>query len=76
MTDSNMLKMYIKKSGYKVCYIAERLGITYQGLLNKINNKSEFKQSEIVELTRLLSIDSESKEKIFFTESVDKISTP
>lgn len=70
-----MLKNYIKESGYRIYFIAEKLGITYQALINKINNKSEFKQTEISVLTNLLDIDSETREKIFFANAVDKIST-
>lgn len=70
-----MLKNYIRKSGYRIYFIAEKLGITYQGLMNKIDNKTEFKQTEIVELTKLLNIDTESRELIFFSQNVDKIST-
>lgn len=75
MTDSNMLELYIKKSGYRIYFIAEKLGLTYQGLKNKIDNKSEFTQSEIVALSNLLNIDNDVREKIFFANIVDKTST-
>lgn len=35
MTDTKMLRQYIKKSGYKRTFIANRIGLTYQGYLNK-----------------------------------------
>ena len=47
LTDVNALKNWINQHGLKKGFIAEKLGITLQGLLNKIENKSEFKASEI-----------------------------
>jgi transcriptional regulator with XRE-family HTH domain len=67
MTDTILLKKKIKLSGYRMNYVAERLGLSYQGLLNKINNKSEFKAPEIKLLCEILSIDVAEKELIFFS---------
>lgn len=47
MTDTELLREKIESSGYKLQFIAKSLGLTYQGLLNKINNRSEFRASEI-----------------------------
>lgn len=66
MTDTALLRQHINESGYKVGYVAERCGLTVQGFLNKINNKSEFRASEIQEICSLLQIDVTEKEKIFF----------
>lgn len=75
MTDTKALREKIDDSGYKLRFIAKKLGITYQGFLNKINNESEFKATEIQTLCNLLSIDIQEKEQIFFAQNVDVLST-
>ena len=67
MTDTEMLKELISNSGMKYLYIAEQLGITRYSLQKKIENKNEFKASEVNRLCELLRINSlEKKEAIFF----------
>ena len=66
MTDEKRLREKIQESGYKITFIAKKLGITYQGFLKKLTNESEFKASEIQSLCSLLSIDLREKESIFF----------
>ena len=75
MTNSKLLKMAIDKSGYRLRFIAKQLSISYQAFLNKINNSSEFKASEIATLCNLLKIDNKAKERIFFADNVDWKST-
>lgn len=71
MTNKALLREKIDESGYKLRFIAKKIGITYQGFLKKINNESEFKASEIMILCDLLKIDIQEKELIFFTADVD-----
>ena len=66
MTDTDRLKEKMGESGLKIVFIARKIGLTYQGLLKKINNETEFKASEIQSLCDLLHIDTEEKEAIFF----------
>lgn len=67
MTNTEALGKYIEKSGFKLYYIAERLKITRESLTRKINNKSEFKASEILALSDLLGIESaEEQRRVFF----------
>jgi transcriptional regulator with XRE-family HTH domain len=73
MTDTDALKKKIAEKGMKQVYIAEKMGLTSYGLANKINNKTEFKSSEIKFLCELLDITSlREKEAIFFNDEVDK----
>lgn len=73
MTDTNRLKDIIKKSGYKYSYVAERLGLTYQGLKNKIENKTLFNTEEVDILCKILKINSlKDKESIFYVLNSDK----
>jgi hypothetical protein len=66
MTDTNLLRAKIEASGYKLRFIAAKVGITYQGLLKKMNNETEFKASEIQALVGLLGLDENEREAIFF----------
>lgn len=66
MTNTDLLKAKIESSGYKLKYIAAKIGLSYQGFLNKINNKTEFTAPEIKGLCDLLEISIEEKESIFF----------
>lgn len=75
MIGMQLLKDKIDKSGYKLRYIAEQLGISYQGLLNKLNSDTEFKASEIYILYHLLNMSETERDNIFFTFNVDFNST-
>jgi hypothetical protein len=68
MTNTALLEQYIEKSGYKKNFIAEQLGLTAYGLTLKVNNKSEFKASEMTTLCKLLKINAKDKEAIFFAK--------
>lgn len=72
MTNTNLLKMKIEKSGLKIGFIADYVGISRQLLWKKINNKTPFNQYEIEKMCRILGITSlREKEAIFFAENVD-----
>lgn len=71
MTNTSLLRKKIDESGYKLCFIASKLGITYQGFLKKINNETEFKASEMQILRELLNLTDAEFEQIFFTNNVD-----
>ena len=75
MTNSKLLRETINESGYKLQFVAKKINISYQALLNKLNNATEFKVSEISALCELLKIDSEKREVIFFANFVDLKST-
>lgn len=68
MTNTALLERYVAKSGYKKSYIAEQLGLTTYGFMLKVNNKSEFKASEMTILCELLKINTKDKEAIFFAK--------
>lgn len=75
MTHTPLLERRIDESGYKRSYLAKCLGITPYALAMKINNKSEFKPSEIDILCELLGIDVDEMMAIFFTKKVEYYST-
>lgn len=77
MTDTELLKDYIKESGYKQSFIAHQLGLTSYGFALKRDNKSEFLPSEIETLCELLKIDTlEERFNIFFANKVEFNATP
>ncbi len=72
MTNTDLLLQLIAKKGLKLKYVAEYLGLSAYGLSLKINNKREFKVSEVNALCELLEIESlELKEKVFFAPEGD-----
>ena len=67
MTNTNLLRHKIEESGLKLQFIADKLGISRQTLIAKINGKSEFNQTEIQILCDLLNIKLlKEKNLIFF----------
>ena len=72
MTNTELLRKKIDESGYKLLFIAEKCGLSYQGFMNKVNGKSEFNAPEITKLRALLEMSPEEVECIFFASVVDK----
>ncbi len=66
MTDTALLRKKIRDSGLRLGFVADKVGLTYQGLLNKINNKHEFRASEIQVLYELLGLTEAERNAIFF----------
>ncbi|MBR6405275.1 MAG: helix-turn-helix transcriptional regulator [Lachnospiraceae bacterium] len=75
MTNEILLRQKIDASGLKMRFIAEKIGISYQALLNKIRNKTEFTAQEILRFSELLHLTIDEKEAIFFCMNVDDMST-
>lgn len=75
MTNTELLRNRIDASGYKMRFLARKIGVTYQCFIQKVNNKSEFKASEIKSLCHVLNLDGADREAIFFADDVDKKST-
>lgn len=72
VTNSKALRELIEAKGLKLKYVAEYLGLSSYGLSLKIENKQEFKTSEVSALCELLNIKSlDQKEKIFFAQRDD-----
>ena len=68
MTDTEQLKKAIEDSGVKISWILEKMGIkSYTTLRDKIENRQEFKASEIAKLCEILHLDVNQMNEIFFT---------
>ena len=63
--DAALLEDYIEKSGYKIGFITDQLGISRQAFDMKMKNKNKFRVSEVYVLCDLLKITPEDKAKIF-----------
>lgn len=75
MTDTKLLREKINSAGLKIVWIAEQCNLSYQGLLNKINNKTDFTAPEIVMLKEILKLSASDVEDIFFAMHVENYST-
>lgn len=72
MVDEKLFNEKLKASGLKKTFIAEKLGITPQGLYLKIKNVNDFTSTEIQILTQLLRITSlKERDRLFFASKVD-----
>lgn len=70
MVDTIKLSDSLKKSGLKNCYISKKLKITDNSLSNKINNRTEFKPSELTALQGLLNLSNDQFFEIFFAKEL------
>ena len=72
MTNTQLLNKAIEDSGLKIGWILDSMGIkAYATLRDKIENKREFKASEITKLCDILSIDNDQREAIFFAKDAE-----
>lgn len=68
MTNTKLLREKIEASGLKLQYIADQLGISRAALTMKIENKSDFRQKEIVKLCELLGITTPKEKALIFLD--------
>lgn len=71
MTDTAKLEEYIKKSGKKKSYLAEKLGLSPAGFLNCRNNEAEFTATQIQILCAELNIRTLTERHAVFFAQVD-----
>lgn len=72
MTNTLLLEMAIRRAKLTKKEVAKRLGLSFMGLHQKINNVTEFKASEINQLYKMLNLSSlEEQQQIFFANLVD-----
>lgn len=75
MTDREKLDNAISKSGITITAIAIKLGITRECFYKKLNNKTEFKASEIASMQNILGLSNEERDAIFFAKEDECNST-
>lgn len=66
MTDGKLLKEIAKAKQITLQEIADAVGLTRQGLSKKIENRSEFRVSEVAKISKLLGLSEQQKQNIFF----------
>lgn len=66
--DTELLEKAIERSGLRVSFICEQLGISRQAFDRKRKGYFSFRQSEVYVLCSLLNLSNEEKIKIFFPE--------
>ena len=66
MTDTLELELAITRAGITKRDISKILETSEACLYNNINNRSEFKASEIEKLKKVLSLSEKERNKIFF----------
>lgn len=71
MTNAIELEYILNKMRMTKKEFASLLGISLQALYNKLNNKVEFKASEIINACRILKLKDTERDKIFFDTKVD-----
>lgn len=65
MLDTDKLGERIRDSGLKKVFIAEKLGLSYQGYLKKESGKSDFTSTEISLLKDMLKMSNKEVADIF-----------
>lgn len=71
MTDTEKFRDIVQQKGLKYKFLAAELGITPFGLQKKIENKTEFKASEVQKLSELLGLSETERTQIFFSPKRD-----
>ncbi|MDD5987329.1 MAG: helix-turn-helix transcriptional regulator [Eubacteriales bacterium] len=71
MVNLSLLDSAIEARGIKLVKLAEKTGLTYQGLKYKLDGRREFKVSEADRIANALSLSDEERDAIFFNRSVD-----
>lgn len=70
MTNKELLEKAIKAKGVKKAFLAEKIGLSPAGFCNCLNNRAEFKASQINTLCEILGIENlAEKEAIFFADN-------
>jgi transcriptional regulator with XRE-family HTH domain len=71
MTDTLKLKQILLEKGITIRELAVLASIKVQTLSNKINNVTEFTQSELLAIQNALSLSNKQMHEIFLVEKVD-----
>lgn len=67
MPNMDLLREKIDESGMTVLAISEKSGIDRATIYNRLNNRGEWKASEIVSLAEVLRLSKAEREKIFLS---------
>ena len=71
MVRKDLLVEAIKASGLKKQHIAATLGLSAQGLANKVDGLRAFKVEEVQTLAKMLGLPQDRRDEIFFAPDGD-----
>ena len=71
MVNTQLLDEKIEKSGLKIGFIVDKLGISWNGFNKKRAGKTPFRAAEIYVIGDLLSLNDAEKDEIFFADKVE-----
>ena len=71
MTNTTLLRQKIDASGYKIIFLADKVGLTPQGFYKKLKDGSDWTFSQVMILQELLHLTKEEVDKIFFNQEVE-----
>ena len=71
MTDTQKLQGKMKENGFTIKSLALKIGLSDTGLFNKIHNKKEFLVSEVQAIGRILCLEDDEMQNIFFANVVE-----
>ena len=71
MTNTILLKRIIDNSGYKIVFLAEKVGLTPQGFYKKLKDGSDWSFTQVMILKDLLHLTREDINAIFFNSEVE-----
>lgn len=67
MVKTELLREAIDRSGLKIQFLADSIGISRQSLSSKIDGVYDFKLKEAIKLAKLLGLTASERSNIFFT---------
>lgn len=67
MANMALLREHIERSGLKMGTVADRCGLTYQGLWRKLKGETEFRVPEMQALKDTLNLNPNDMMEIFFS---------
>jgi hypothetical protein len=66
MTNKLLLEMYIRRAGITNRDLAKAVGLSQTGFYDKLNGRTEFRQSEIKFITERIGLTNEERDSVFF----------
>lgn len=72
MVDTLRLRGHIRRSGYKLGYVARVVGVSPNTLHQKLENRTDFKMEEARRLASLLELSAHERDACFWAARVDK----
>lgn len=69
--DRALLFAAIERSGIKQYKLAEALNLSRTGFALKVSGENDFKMGEIAALSKVLNLNAQERDAIFFADDVD-----